>query len=112
MDALEAILPLLDIAIMATLSAWFLAFATSRRAAEATAHMLRRAERVRIGALAIAGGMAVDVGSVATGLVFGDTAALVVGFLAYPLWICGAVALASATWAARGSSTSAAEASA
>lgn len=112
MDALEALLPLLDIAIMATLSAWFLAFTTSRRATEATANMVLRAERVRIGALAIAGGMAVDVASVATGLVFGDAAALLVGFVAYPLWICGAVALASATWASRDRAASASEVSA
>ena len=92
-------MPFLDIAIMATLSAWFLAFMTARGAEEATACMLVRAERVRIGALAIAAGMAIDVMSVAAGLAFGDDVALVVGFVAYPLWICGAVALASATWA-------------
>lgn len=99
--ALEGLFPFLDVAIMATLSAWFLAFTTTRRAERATSRMVVCAERVRIGALAIAGGMALDVVSVAVELTAGPEAAVPVAFFAYPLWIGGAVALASATWAAR-----------
>lgn len=101
MIALEDLFPFLDVAIMATLSAWFLAFSTLRRAEEATSSMVLRAERVRIGALAIAGGMGLDVLSVGVELTLGPEAAVPVAFFAYPLWICGAVALASATWTVR-----------
>lgn len=102
MDAVEMTFPVLDIVIAAMLSAWFLAFTTASRADDATARMVARAERVRLGALAFTFGLFTDVASLAYEMMGFETVAVVLAFCAYPIWIGGAVALASATWAERG----------
>jgi len=96
---LEALFPILDVILAATLSAWFLAFASTRDAHRAIESMRLRAERVRMGAMFIVCGMFVNIAALAAFLVGHAEASIGLDFVAYPFWIAGATGLASATWA-------------
>lgn len=100
MEALDLVHLALDIALAATLSAWLVAFATDAGADRATRAMAFASERVRVGALAIAMGLLVDVATLVFALTDAGDIGAFLGLLAYPLLIGGAVALASATWTA------------
>lgn len=98
MQVLDAVHLALDIGLAATLSAWLVAFATDAGAQRASEAMARSSERVRIGALAIAMGLLVDVADLVFQLTGAGRFGTLLGLLAYPLLIGGAIALASATW--------------
>lgn len=99
MQVLDAVHLALDIVLAATLSAWLVSFATDAGAERATRAMVPLSERVRVGALAIAMGLLVDVARLVLLLSGAGAFGEVLGLLAYPLLIGGAVALASTAWA-------------
>ena len=98
---LEALFPVLDVVLAATLSAWITAFATKESTRDAICAMRVRAERVRMGAMFLVVGMFVNVASTAAFLAGVADTSTVLDFVAYPFWIAGAIALASATWTER-----------
>lgn len=98
MQALDVVHLALGIALAATLAAWLLAFGTDAGADRATRAMMTASERVRVGALAIAMGLLVRVAVLVFSLTGAARLGDLLGLLAYPLLIGGAVALASATW--------------
>ncbi len=95
---MTTLFPVLDVLLAGHFAAWSLSFVTAARAKQSLENMRRNAPRVGLGIIAIMIGMTFVIAARITEYVGHEHLSHWLNLVAYPVFLLGPLALASATW--------------